>query len=383
MTLDHSPPLNSRGTGSFGRIPVAEPALVGREEEYVLDCLRGNWISSAGEYVGRFEDAFADFCKVEHAVACANGTVALHVALRALGLGAGDEVICPTLTYVATANAISYCGAKPVFVDSEPNTWTMDPTGLMAAVTSRTKGIVVVHLFGHPADMDPILDFARTRGLFVVEDAAEAHGALYKGRRVGALGDVAIFSFYGNKIITSGEGGMVTMNDSGLASSVRQLKGQGQDPNRRYWFPVIGFNYRMTNIAAAIGLAQLERIDWHLERRREIAKWYTESLAENPSFSLQGQAPWAQSAHWMNSIVLEPAREGRRDEMIASLDELGIETRPVFYPMHVLPPYRDSEASFPVAERLASGGINLPSGAKLTRPHVDFIAETLASIAED
>ncbi|HEX5576551.1 MAG TPA: DegT/DnrJ/EryC1/StrS aminotransferase family protein, partial [Gemmatimonadales bacterium] len=229
-------------------IPVAAPMLVGNEKAYVLDCLDSSWISSAGQYVSRFEAAFADFCGVKHAVACCNGTAALHVALSALGVGPGDEVIVPTLTFVATANAVIQCGARPVFVDSEPETWNIDPALIEAKITPRTKGIIVVHLYGHPAEMESIVSTARRHGLFVVEDAAEAHGAEHNGRRVGSLGDVGIFSFFGNKIITTGEGGMVTTSDDTLAARVRQLKAQGIDPNRRYWYPVIGYNYRMTNV---------------------------------------------------------------------------------------------------------------------------------------
>ena len=260
------------------RIPVAAPVLAGREREYVLDCLDTTWISSTGRYVTAFEEGFAEFCGMRHAIGCCNGTVAVHLALLAAGVGPGDEVIVPTLTYVASANPILYQGATPVFVDSEPETWNMDPEAVASAITPRTKAIVVVHLYGHPADMDPIVAVAREHGVAVVEDAAEAHGAEYKGRRAGALGDVATFSFYGNKIITTGEGGMVLCDDDAVATLVRQLRGQGQDPQRRYWFPIVGFNYRMTNVAAAIGLGQLEMIDWHLERRREIAAWYAEEL---------------------------------------------------------------------------------------------------------
>ena len=220
------------------RIPVAAPVLGGREREYVLDCLDTTWISSTGKYVTAFEEGFAEFCGVPHAVACCNGTVAVHLALLAAGVGPGDEVIVPTLTYVASVNPVVYAGATPVFVDAEPATWNMDPAAVAAAVTARTKAIVAVHLYGHPADMDPILATAREHGIFVVEDAAEAHGAEYKGRRAGGLGDVATFSFYGNKIITTGEGGMVTTDDEALAARIRQLRGQGQDPERRYWFPV-------------------------------------------------------------------------------------------------------------------------------------------------
>jgi perosamine synthetase len=362
------------------RIPVAAPALVGREREYVIDCIDSTWISSTGTYIERFEESFAGFCEAAHALSCSNGTVALHLALLALGVGPGDEVICPTLTYVATANAIAYCGATPIFVDSEPTTWNLDPPLVEAAVTSKTKAIIAVHLYGHPADMDAIVAIAAPRGIAVIEDAAEAHGASYKGRRVGTLGDIATFSFYGNKIITTGEGGMVVTNDAELAARVRQLKGQGQDPERRYWFPVIGFNYRMTNIAAAIGLAQLEQIDWHLTRRREIASWYHEELDDLAGLALSPQAQWAESAYWMTCVVLDDGVAISRDEVMSRLAMDGVETRPFFFPMHTLPSFNhETSRAFPVAAHLAERGMNLPSGANLTRDDIAYVAASLRS----
>ena len=364
------------------RIPVAAPALVGREKEYVLDCLESTWISSSGEYISRFENGFAEFCGVRHALSCTNGTVSLHLALLALGVGPGDEVIVPTLTYVATGNTVLYCGATPVFMDAEPDTWNLDSGRLQEAITPRTKAIVVVHLYGHPTDMDPVLALARKHGIAVVEDAAEAHGALYRDRRVGTIGDIATFSFYGNKIITTGEGGMVVTDDDELAARVRLLKGQGQDPERRYWFPVVGFNYRMTNIAAAIGLAQLERIDWHLERRREVAGWYRELLKDCEQLTLSPELRWARSSFWMNCALLaEDARVGR-DEVMALLAKAGVETRPFFYPLHTLPPFRrfaDAE-TYPVADSLARRGLNLPSGALLSRDDVEYVAEAIRAV---
>ena len=365
-------------------IPVAAPALVGNEKTYVLDCLESTWISSSGKYVGQFEASFAEFCGVEHALSCCNGTVALHLALMALGVGPGDEVIVPTLTFVATANAVTYCGARPVFVDSEPETWNLDPTQIEDLITPQTKGIIVVHLYGHPVDMDPVLDIARKHAIFVVEDAAEAHGAEYKGQRVGSLSDIATFSFYGNKIITTGEGGMVVTNDDALASQVRQLKGQGMDPDRRYWFPIVGYNYRMTNVAAAIGLAQLEKADWHIARRREIAEQYARHLTGVPGISLQPEKPWARNVYWMISVVLSEDLSVSRDSVMAKLAEVGIETRPFFYPMHALPMYRDLARgqSYPVADRLAAQGINLPSSATLSEGDLAFVCDQIVQILE-
>ena len=235
-------------------IPVSAPTLAGNEKRYVMDCLESNWISARGKYVEQFEAAFAEFCGVRHGVSCTNGTVALHLALLALGIGPGDEVIVPTLTFVATANAVRYCGATPVFVDCEPETWNIDPGLIESRITPKTKAIIVVHLYGHPVDMDAVMSLADRHGLFVVEDAAEAHGAIYRGRMVGSIGHIATFSFFGNKVISTGEGGMVTTDDAELARIVRLLKEQGMDPKRRYWYPVVGYNYRMTNVTAAIGL---------------------------------------------------------------------------------------------------------------------------------
>jgi perosamine synthetase len=365
------------------RIPIAAPALVGREREYVLDCMDSTWISSNGKYLERFESAFAEFCGVRHAISCCNGTVAVHLALQAHDVRAGDEVIVPTLTYVATANPVVYCGAQPVFVDSEESTWNMDPRRIEEAITPRTRGIVVVHLYGHPADMDPILELAERHGLWVIEDAAEAHGAEYRGRLTGSMGSLGTFSFYGNKIITTGEGGMVVCDDDRMAEKVRQLHGQGQDPQRRYWFPMVGFNYRMTNIEAAIGLAQLERIDWHVGRRREIAAWYREELAAEEGIELSPQASWAESAFWIMCAVFDERRFGPRDELMAKLDEAGIETRPFFYPLHTLPMYEAANVGkdFPVAEGLARRGINLPSSATLTRDEVAYVSEQIRGFA--
>lgn len=360
-------------------LPVAAPVLAGNEKAYVLDCLESTWISSTGKYIDQFEVAFAEFCRVQHALSCSNGTTALHLALIALGIGPGDEVIVPTLTFVATANAVTYCGARPVFVDSEPTTWNMDTRCIEAQITPRTKGIIVVHLFGHPADMDAILSIASRHGLFVVEDAAQAHGAQYKGRRVGSLGDVATFSFFGNKIISTGEGGMVVTNDQAMANTMRLLKNHGMDPQRRYWHPIIGYNYRMTNVAAAIGLAQLEQVEWQLERRREVVTWYREYLRDAPSITWQCEQEWARHVWWMFTVVLGNDCTEACGEIIAHLQERGIETRPVVHPLHTLPPYLDSSQgeSFPVAEHIARCGINLPTWAGLNREDVRYVCDSL------
>lgn len=363
-------------------IPVASPALTGKEKEYVLDCLDSTWISSNGKYIDLFESKFAEFCGTKYGISCCNGTTALHLALMAFGVGHGDEVIVPTLTFVATANAVVYCGAKPIFVDSEPETWNIDVSKIEEKITKKTKGIIVVHLYGHPVDMDPVLEIAQRHGLFIIEDAAEAHGAEYKGQRVGSIGDIGTFSFYGNKIITTGEGGMIVTNNENLATKIKLLRGQGMSPNKRYWFPILGYNYRMTNIAAAIGLAQLENIDWHIERRCENAKLYKELLGSNLKVTVQPEKEWAKNVYWMTSILLRNDCPLERDEVLARLNDVGIETRPVFYPMHTLPMYTDSnkEGKFPVSERIAKNGLNLPSSSTLTYEDIVFICERICNL---
>lgn len=361
------------------RIHVAAPVLDGREAEYVLECLNTSWISSNGRFISEFERAFARYCGVKHAVATNNGTSALHLALVALGLEPEDEVIVPALTYIASANAVRYCNAKPVFVDNDVHTFNMDPDEVIAKITPRTKGIMPVHLYGHPVDLDAILEIANDRGLFVLEDAAEAVGAKYKGRTIGGHGICATFSFFGNKIITTGEGGMVTTNDDDLADKLRLFRGQGVDPQRRYWFPVVGYNYRMTNIAAAIGLAQLERIDAHLQARRAVADGYQRRLAHlTDRIALPITENWAQHAYWMYTIRLQDKVRKDRDRIMNDFEAQGIETRPVFYPMHVLPPYRgDGQGPFPRAELCGARGINLPTHGRLTDADLDRVAMVL------
>lgn len=367
--------------GAQGRplIPVAAPVLAGREREYVADCMDSGWISSAGKYVELFESEFAKFCGVRHAVSCCNGTAALHLALAALGVGPGDEVIVPTLTFVATANAVTYCGARPVFVDSEFETWNLDLEQVASKITPRTRGIVAVHLYGHPAEMGALRALAGRHGLFLLEDAAEAHGARYRGRPAGSLGDIGAFSFYGNKIIATGEGGMVTTDDDALASRVRLLRGQGMDPDRRYWFPVVGYNYRMMNIPAAIGLAQLERAGWHMRRRREVAARYKRMLGDVQGLGWQEEHEWARHAYWMFTALLRGDAADYRDRLMARLHDDGIETRPVFYPVHSLPPYREASRGeeFPVAESLARRGVSLPTWAGLSREDLGYVCERL------
>jgi perosamine synthetase len=362
-------------------ISVSHPWFPGREKEYVNECLDTMWISSIGKFIGRFEEEFARNCGARNAIAICNGTAALHLAMLATGAGPDSEIIAPTLTYVAAVNAIRYCGAKPVLVDSDPITMNLDPALIERRITPRTKGIIAVHLYGHPADMDPIHEIARRHGLFVVEDAAEAHGATYRGRSVGTLGDIATFSFFGNKIISTGEGGMVLTENDEIGARVRLLRGQGMDPDRRYWFPAVGYNYRMTNIQAAIGLAQVEQMPLHTQKRRTVAEWYCKHLGDLGEWlTLPSEMPWARHAYWMYTPVLKDKAGVNRDQLMSQLGDAGIETRPVFYPMHVMPVYEEPLGRYPVAERLGANGFNLPTHALMTEEDVEYIANRLKAI---
>lgn len=366
-------------------IPVSEPVLSGNEEKYVLECLRTSWISSLGKFIPQFEDGFAKFCGSRYGVAVMNGTAALQLALAALGIKKGDEVIVPDLTFVATANAVRYLDAKPVFVDSEKNSWNINPEKIAAAVTKKTKAIIPVHLYGHPCDMDAIMRIAKKHGLFVIEDAAEAHGAEYKGRKVGSIGDVGCFSFYGNKMITTGEGGMCITNDEKLAGRMHFLKDHAMRPERRYWHPEIGYNLRMTNIQAAIGVAQLEQIGKFIEAKRCNAKLYNSLLQKISGLSLQPEMRWAKNAYWMHSVLVDEKEFGcSRDELMAKLKAKGIDTRPFFYPMHQLPMYSSgySDRDFPVAAELSRCGINLPSSVKLSEDDIRHVCSAIAEIAD-
>jgi perosamine synthetase len=362
-------------------IPIAEPSLEGRELEYVTDCIRSGWVSSLGEYVKRFEQDFAAYCGVRYGVATHNGTVALHLALAALGIGPGDEVILPTLTFVATANAVVYTGATPVFVDSEPHTWNIDPEAVTQAITPRTRAVIAVHLYGHPADMDSLRALTDQHGLTLIEDAAEAHGARYRDRRVGSLSDVATFSFFGNKIITTGEGGMVLTDDSELAERCFFLENQARHKENPYWHPEIGYNYRMTNLQAALGVAQLERIEELIAVRVRNAAYYGHRLTNIAGLNPPPRAQWAENVYWMYTVLVEDEYGLDRDTLMARLRQRGIDTRPAFYPIHTLPMYHQDQC-FPVAEELGRKGLNLPSGATLTREQVNLVCDVLAEMSQ-
>ena len=356
------------------KIPIYQPSLDGNEKKYVNECLDSTWISSKGRFIPEFEQKFAKYTGVKHAASVCNGTVALHLAMVALGIGPGDEVIVPSLTYISSANAIAYTGATPVFVDSLENTWQMDPEDVQRKLTTRTKAIMVVHLYGHPCDMDALTAIARDHGLFMIEDCAEAFGALYKDKHVGSFGDIATYSFFGNKTITTGEGGMVVTNDETLYDRSVHFKGQGLAMHRQYWHDVVGYNYRMTNICAALGLAQLERADDLLRQKREIADRYREGLTGLP-VTFHEETKGVRHSFWMCSILV--AKPEQRDPLREALELAGIETRPLFYPIHTMPMYAAKFQRHPIAEDLGWRGINLPSWPGLKAEQINEICSVI------
>lgn len=354
-------------------IPVYEPDLSGNEKRYVLDCVESGWISSIGKYTCQFEQALSDYAGIKHAAAVSNGTVALHLALHCLDIGPGDEVIVPTFTYIASVNTIAQTGATPVFVDSRASDWLIDVEDVRQKITPRTKAIMAVHLYGSVCDMPALVTLAREHGLKIVEDCAEALGSTLHGTHVGAFGDVGTFSFFGNKTVTTGEGGMVVSCDDVLASRMRKVKGQGQSLERRYWHDEIGFNYRMTNICAAIGVAQMERIDNILERKRRIGQLYRAELRDS-GVEFQRSIEGVIGSDWLVSVLLPS--EADRSGVMERLAKRGVDSRPVFYCAHQMPMYLTGQ-SHPVAEDIAKRGISLPSFPALTDEQVLAISKNL------
>jgi perosamine synthetase len=357
------------------RIPIYRPDLSGNERAYVLECIDSSWISSIGKFVDRLERAVAEATGATHAIAVCNGTVALHLALHVLGVGPGDQVIVPSFTYIASVNTIAQTGATPVFAESRRSDWLIDVDDVARRITSRTKAILPVHLYGHACDMVALQALAARHGIAIVEDCAEALGTILCGRHVGRFGACGTFSFFGNKTVTTGEGGMVITDDAALAIRLRQTKGQGQSLTRRYWHEVLGFNYRMTNLAAAIGTAQMERLPMILERKRALAAQYRALLASAPVI-FQEPLPETVGSDWMVSLLLPQGTD--RDLVMSTLLSEGIETRPVFYPAHHMPMYR-SPLHLPVAESIAMRGISLPSYPGLTGQDVERVAAALRS----
>ena len=365
-------------------IPVCEPSLLGNELKYVTDAVSTGWISSAGKYVTEFERQFAEYCGCKYGVAVCNGTVALHLALVALGIGKGDEVIVPTFTMIASAFAVCYTGATPVFVDADPDTWNIDAAKIEEKITPRTKAIMPVHIFGQMCEMDRIEEIAKKHHLLIVEDAAEAHGATYNGKKAGAFSDIGSFSFFANKNITTGEGGMVVTNDDGLYDKIRYYKNVcfPLTGGRNYTHDDIGFNYRMSNVVAAIGLAQVEKADDYKRMRQHNHELYRKYLADVPGIRFQKVLPQAESVAWMNAIVIDPSEYGHtKDELMAHLKENGIDTRLLFNGMHNQKSMRDfgcdCSGQYPVSDWLTANGFYLPSASTLKEEEIAWICEVI------
>ncbi len=358
-------------------IPVYKPDLGGREREYVDQCLASSWIAK-GDFNSRFEERFQDYLGDCFATTVCNGTAALHLALLALGIGPGDEVLVPTLTYIASVNMIALAGATPVLVEATASTWQMDVEDLRRKITSRTRAVMAVHLYGQTCEMDKLVQICEQNRLWLIEDCAEAFGSTFRGRPAGTFGNLATFSFFGNKTITTGEGGMVVSRDSDLLQKVVHLKGQAVSPSREYWHDVLGFNYRMTNICAAIGLAQIERADEILKKKRCIADWYRELLRDQP-LELHAEAEGTRHSFWLCSALA--ADGATRDAIRTHLREQGIETRPVFHPAHTMPVF-PSELPFPVAESISQRGFSLPSYPALTKQQVVQICDAIRNFYE-
>lgn len=365
-------------------IPVSEPLLNEQASKYVEECLQTNWVSSEGRFIQEFESKWANYCGMDYGVAVSNGTTALQVAVACLGLKPGDEVIMPTFTIISCALAIVEVGALPVLVDSDPRTWCMNVGQIEEKVTPRTRAIMPVHMYGHPVDMDPIRELARKYNLIIIEDAAEAHGAEYKGQKVGGIGDLSCFSFYANKIITTGEGGMVLAKSAEHAEKLRSLRNLCFQKDRRFFHTELGHNYRLTNLQAAIGLSQVEKIEEHVAKKRWMGKLYTERLHDLSQISLPVEEPWAKNVYWMYCVVLANDVKYDAVEFAHRLREKGIDTRPFFIGMHEQPVFQKlgmfKMEQYPVAELIARRGLYLPSGLTLTETQLDQVCDAVRSV---
>jgi len=367
-------------------IPIAEPLLGKDELKNIKEAIESGWVSSKGKFIKEFEDNFSKFCDVKFGVTTSSGTTALHLALSALGIKSGDEVIVPDLTFIATANTVVYCNAKPTFIDVHPDYWCLDPEKITEKITPKTKAIIPVHLYGHPCDMDIIMEIAEENNLYVIEDAAEAHGSEYKGKKVGSIGHVSCYSFFANKVITTGEGGMCLTDNEELAEKMKLLRDHGMNHEKRYWYDIIGFNYRMTNLQAALGVAQLTKIDKFINKKRQIANWYYKGLidlADQELITLQPEKKWAKSIYWMYSILLNEKLGISRERFLETLKNNGIDNRPFFYAIHLLPPYKCSNSTLMVAEDISSRGLNLPSSTVLEEKDIKYINKIIKKIVDE
>lgn len=366
-------------------IPVNEPLLDGNERVYLNECIESGWISSDGAFVERFERAMAEYVGRRHAIAVANGSAALDVAAAALGLGPDDEVIIPTHTIISCASAIVRTGARLRLVDSSPDTWNMDVLKIEGAITSQTRAIMAVHTFGLPVDMAPLLDIAKKYGLAVIEDAAQAIGQTYNGAKCGSFGDISCFSFYANKHITTGEGGMIVCDDDALATHMRSLRNLCFMPERRFVHEELGWNYRMSNLQAAVGLAQFEKLDAHIERKRELGRRYERLLRGVRGLELAPVArPYAENIYWVFGVMLDDNLPIGADEVRSMLADAGVSARPFFWPMHEQPVFRKqglfNGESFPVAERMSRRGLYLPSGLALSEAQQDHAVAAVRNL---
>lgn len=366
-------------------IPVNQPLIAKNAAKYVLDCLKTGWISSAGMYICLFEEKYAKFCSCRYGVSCSNGTAALHLALVSLGIGKEDEVIIPTLTMAASALAVVYTGAKPILIDCEPDTYNINPHLIKAKITKRTRAIMPVHLYGHPVDMDPILKLAKKYHLKVIEDAAEIHGGKYKGKMAGSLGDIGCFSFYANKIVTTGEGGMIVTNNKSLYSKAKAFRDLCHSPKKRFVHINIGFNYRLTNLQAALGLAQLEEVRKFLKIKKQMAARYKKGLAKIKGLVLPIEKDYANSVYWMYAVLVKEKEFGITAlELRKYLLREGIDTRDFFIPMHQQPVFRKmgwyKNEKYPVADYVSKRGFYLPSGLAITNSQIDEVCQKIKNI---
>ncbi len=365
-------------------IPVSEPLLNEQASKYVKECMQTNWISSEGRFIQEFEAKWADYCGMDYGIAVSNGTTALQIAVACLGLEPGDEVIMPTFTIISCALAIIEVGAVPVLVDSDSHTWCMNVGQIEEKITARTRAIMPVHMYGHPVNMDPIQELARKYNLVVIEDAAEAHGAEYKGRKVGGIGDLSCFSFYANKIITTGEGGMVLARSADHAEKLRSLRNLCFQKDQRFYHTELGHNYRLTNLQAAIGLSQVEQIEEHVAKKRWMGEAYTERLKGMYQISLPVEEPWAKNVYWMYGVVLANDVKYDAVEFARRLRENGVDTRPFFIGMHEQPVFKKQGMfkmeQYPVAEHIARRGLYLPSGLTLTEAQLDQVCDVVRRV---
>ena len=362
-------------------IPVAEPLITTEDMEYAGQALASGWISSAGEFLDRFERRWAEICGMPYGIAVSNGTVALDVAVGLIDLKPGDEVIMPTFTIISAALAVIRAGGVPVLVDSHPTSWQMDAAQIEQKINSKTKAILVVHIYGHPADMDHIMELAARYDLKVIEDAAEVHGAEYKGRKCGGIGDISTFSFYANKLVTTGEGGMVLVRDEALAERARSLRNLCFQRGRRFYHEELGYNFRLTNIQAALGCSQLERLDDIVRRKRAIAHGYSVRLKDVAQVRLPSEEAWAKSVYWVYGLTLDETVPLDADTVLRRLADRQIEARPFFLGMHEQPVFIKmglfKGERYAVAERLARRGFYIPSGLTLSEKQMDRVVGEL------